>query len=167
MVSGWEVAQRRRPDPSRLATRRLVVDEAWLLMRGGEGARFLFRMSKAARKRHAGLTVITRDVADLLGTDLGEAVVANAASQILLKQAPQAIDDIGDRFGLTAGKRRLLLAARIGQELLISGSNRTSFEPSPPAPSTSSARRGRPTAMASETTCEPAVHPTAPRSRKP
>jgi type IV secretory pathway VirB4 component len=86
------------PDPSRLATRRLVVvDEAWLLMRDGEGARFLFRMSKAARKRHAGLTVITQDVADLLGTDLGQAVVANAATQILLKQAPQAIDAIGVR----------------------------------------------------------------------
>jgi hypothetical protein len=47
------------PDPSRLATRRLVVvDEAWLLMRDGEGARFLFRMSKAARKRHAGLSPV-------------------------------------------------------------------------------------------------------------
>ncbi|SCL56336.1 VirB4 family type IV secretion system protein [Micromonospora chersina] len=115
--------------PSRQAARRLVVvDEAWLLLRDGEGARFLFRMSKAARKRHAGLTVITQDVADLLGTDLGQAVVANAATQILLKQAPQAIDAIGDAFGLTAGERRLLLAARVGTGLLISGTNRTSFD---------------------------------------
>ncbi|MEV0726962.1 conjugal transfer protein TraC [Micromonospora purpureochromogenes] len=115
--------------PGRLATRRLVVvDEAWLLMRDGEGARFLFRMSKAARKRHAGLTVITQDVADVLGSDLGQAVVANAATQILLKQAPQAIDAIGDAFGLTAGERRLLLSARVGTGLLISGTNRTSFE---------------------------------------
>ncbi|MCW3818602.1 DUF87 domain-containing protein [Micromonospora sp. DR5-3] len=115
--------------PSRMTARRLVVvDEAWLLMRDGEGARFLFRMSKAARKRHAGLTVITQDVADLLGTDLGHAVVANAATQILLKQAPQAIDAIGDAFRLTAGERRLLLAARVGTGLLISGTNRTSFE---------------------------------------
>ncbi|MBQ0896034.1 DUF87 domain-containing protein [Micromonospora sp. U56] len=115
--------------PGRLATRRLVVvDEAWLLMRDGEGARFLFRMSKAARKRHAGLTVITQDVADVLSTDLGQAVVANAATQILLKQAPQAIDAIGDAFGLTSGERRLLLAARVGTGLLISGTNRSSFE---------------------------------------
>ncbi|MCX5121988.1 DUF87 domain-containing protein [Micromonospora sp. NBC_00362] len=115
--------------PSELATRQLVVvDEAWLLMRDGEGARFLFRMSKAARKRHAGLTVITQDVADILGTDLGHAVVANAATQVLLKQAPQAIDAVGDAFGLTAGERRLLLAARVGTGLLISGANRTSFD---------------------------------------
>ncbi|MCX4387319.1 ATP-binding protein [Micromonospora peucetia] len=115
--------------PDRLSARRLVVvDEAWLLMRDGEGARFLFRMSKAARKRHAGLTVITQDVADVLGTDLGHAVVANAATQVLLKQAPQAIDAIGDAIGLTAGERRLLLAARVGTGLLISGTNRSSFE---------------------------------------
>lgn len=115
--------------PGQPNVRRLVVvDEAWLLMRDGDGAKFLFRMSKAARKRHAGLAVITQDVADVLGSDLGQAVVANAATQILLKQAPQAIDAIGDAFGLTAGERRLLLAARVGTGLLISGTNRTSFE---------------------------------------
>ena len=120
---------RERHDRSRPQARRLVVvDEGWLLMRDGEGARFLLRMSKAARKRNAGLTVVTQDAVDVLGTDLGQAVVSNAATQILLKQAPQAIDAVGDAFGLTAGERRLLLAARIGQGLLISGTTRTSFE---------------------------------------
>ncbi|MEU8048446.1 VirB4 family type IV secretion system protein [Micromonospora haikouensis] len=115
--------------PQHLSRRRLVVvDEAWLLMRDGEGARFLFRMSKAARKRNAGLTVITQDAADVLGTDLGQAVVSNAATQILLRQAPQAIDAVGEAFGLTGGERRLLLSARRGQGLLICGVTRTSFE---------------------------------------
>jgi hypothetical protein len=85
-------------------------------------------MAKAARKRSAGLTVVTQDVADVLGTDVGQAVVANAATQVLLKQAPQAIDAVGDAFGLTVGERRLLLAARTGHGLLISGTDRTSFE---------------------------------------
>ncbi|GAA3292641.1 hypothetical protein GCM10020218_067910 [Dactylosporangium vinaceum] len=117
------------PGSRRLAVRRLVVvDEAWLLMRDGEGARFLFTMSKAGRKRNAGLSVITQDVADVLGTDLGMAVVSNAATQILLKQAPQAIDAVGDAFGLTVGERRMLLSARTGHGLLISGTNRTAFE---------------------------------------
>lgn len=117
------------PGRARLATRRLVVvDEAWLLMRDGEGARFLFKMSKAARKRNAGLSVITQDVADVLGTDLGQAVVANAATQILLKQATQAIEKVADAFGLTVGERRMLLAARVGHGLLVSGTNRTAFE---------------------------------------
>ncbi|WP_433229919.1 VirB4 family type IV secretion system protein [Micromonospora sp. CA-248260] len=114
----------RRPSQRRL----VVVDEAWLLMRDGEGARFLFRMSKAARKRNAGLTVVTQDAADVLGTELGQAVVSNAATQVLLRQAPQAIDAVGEAFGLTGGERRLLLSARRGHGLLISGVNRTSFE---------------------------------------
>ena len=120
---------REHRDGARAPRRRLVVvDEGWLLMRDGEGAKFLFRMSKAARKRNAGLTVVTQDAVDVLGTDLGQAVVSNAATQILLKQAPQAIDAVGDAFGLTAGERRLLLAARTGTGLLISGTTRTSFE---------------------------------------
>ncbi|WP_194820924.1 VirB4 family type IV secretion system protein [Micromonospora sp. S-DT3-3-22] len=115
--------------PGRPSQRRLVVvDEAWLLMRDGEGAKFLFRMSKAARKRNAGLTVVTQDAADVLGTDLGRAVVSNAATQVLLRQAPQAIDAVGEAFGLTGGERRLLLSARRGHGLLISGVHRTSFE---------------------------------------
>ncbi|WP_043541665.1 VirB4 family type IV secretion system protein [Salinispora pacifica] len=114
--------------PGHLQRRLVVVDEAWLLMRDGEGARFLFRMSKAARKRNAGLTVVTQDAADVLGTDLGQAVVSNASTQVLLRQAPQAIDAVGEAFGLTGGERRLLLSARRGQGLLISGVSRTSFE---------------------------------------
>ncbi|MFC5939995.1 DUF87 domain-containing protein [Micromonospora harpali] len=117
-----------RTTSSPQARRLVVVDEAWLLMRDGEGARFLFKMSKASRKRNAGLAVITQDVADVLGTDLGHAVVSNAATQVLLKQAPQAIDQVADAFGLTAGERRMLLSARVGHGLLISGTNRTAFE---------------------------------------
>lgn len=117
-----------RTSSSPEARRLVVVDEAWLLMSDGEGARFLFKMSKAGRKRNAGLSVITQDVADVLGTDLGQAVVSNAATQVLLKQAPQAIDQVADAFGLTAGERRMLLSARVGHGLLISGTNRTAFE---------------------------------------
>ena len=116
-----------RPQDARVR-RLVVVDEASLLMCDGKRARFLFRMAKAARKRGAGLTVVTQNVGDLLSTDLGQAVVANAATQILLRQAPQAIDAVGHAFGLTAGEKRLLLAARHGQGLLIAGTQRTGFE---------------------------------------
>jgi type IV secretory pathway VirB4 component len=107
--------------------RLVVVDEAWLLMRDGEGARFLFKMAKAARKRNAGLTVVTQDAADVLSTDLGLAVVSNAATQILLRQATQSIDAVTDAFGLTAGEARLLLAVGQGEALLVAGTNRVAF----------------------------------------
>jgi type IV secretory pathway VirB4 component len=123
----WRGVDLPRAGASTRGRRLVVVDEGWQLMRDGEGARFLARMSKAARKRNAGLTVATQDAADVLGTDLGRAVVSNAATQLLLKQAPQAIDAVGEAFGLTAGERRLLLSAQPGHGLLICGTARTSF----------------------------------------
>ena len=89
--------------------RRLItVDEAWLLLAHPAGAQFLLRAAKAGRKHWAGLTVITQDTADVLSTDLGRAVIANAATQILLRQAPQALDQVASTFGLSAGERRVL-----------------------------------------------------------
>ncbi|MDA8285572.1 MAG: conjugal transfer protein TraC, partial [Actinomycetota bacterium] len=96
---------RRVSDPAKRKRRLVVVDEAWLLMAERSGAEFLFRMAKSARKHWAGLTVVTQDAADLLGSPLGQAVVANAATQILLRQAPQSIDTLAEAFGLSAGER--------------------------------------------------------------
>jgi type IV secretory pathway VirB4 component len=111
-----------------LGSRRLVVvDEAWTLLRDGEGAKFLYRLAKAARKRRAGVAVVTQDAADLLGSDLGQAVIANAATQILMRQAPQAIDLIAETFALTGGEARMLLAAGRGEALLLAGSHRVAF----------------------------------------
>ena len=112
---------------ARLRRRLVVVDEAWLLMRDGEGARFLSHMAKAARKRNAGLTVVTQDAADMLGSDLGLAVVSNAATQVLMRQSPQAIDAVVDAFGLTGGEARLLLSAGRGEGLLVAGRSRVPF----------------------------------------
>ena len=98
-------------DPANRKRRLVTVDEAWLLMSEPSGAEFLFRMAKSARKHWCGLTVVTQDAGDLLGSPLGQAVVANAATQILLRQAPQSIDTLAEAFGLSAGERAYLLGA--------------------------------------------------------
>ncbi|MEV0220296.1 DUF87 domain-containing protein [Streptomyces sp. NPDC050704] len=115
-------------NPALRRPRLVVVDEAWLLMREPAGADFLFRMAKASRKHWAGLTVATQDTADVLGSELGKAVVANAATQILLRQAPQAIDEIARTFDLSEGERQFVLTADRGQGLLCAGSQRVSFQ---------------------------------------
>jgi type IV secretory pathway VirB4 component len=102
----------------------VVVDEAWLLMHQGTGAKFLFRMAKAARKYWTGLAVVTQDADDVLACDLGRAVVANAATQILLRQAPQAIDTVCANFHLCHGEREFLLSAGRGEALLLTGDRR-------------------------------------------
>ena len=108
--------------------RRLItVDEAWLLLAHPAGAQFLLRAAKAGRKHWAGLTVITQDTADVLATDLGRAVIANAATQVLLRQAPQTLDHVASTFGLSAGERGFLLTAERGEGLLTCGEHRAAF----------------------------------------
>ncbi|MGA5304570.1 VirB4 family type IV secretion system protein [Nucisporomicrobium flavum] len=110
------------------STRRLViVDEAWLMLRAGLGAQFLFRLAKSARKYKVGLGVVTQDVGDVLSTEVGRAVVSNAATQILLRQAIQAIGAVTEAFGLTEGEQQFLLSCARGDVLLASGSSRVAF----------------------------------------
>ncbi|WP_435158198.1 VirB4 family type IV secretion system protein [Amycolatopsis sacchari] len=119
---------RRVSNPATRRPRLCVVDEAWLLMQQQAGAEFLWRMAKSARKHWAGLTVATQDVGDVLGSDLGKAIIANAATQILLRQAPQAIDDIVRTFALSEGERQFLLSAGTGQGLLSTGTQRVALQ---------------------------------------
>jgi DNA helicase HerA-like ATPase len=115
-------------NPALRRRRLVVVDEAWLLMQQKAGAEFLYRLAKSSRKRWAGLTVATQDTADVLGSELGRAVIANAATQILLRQAPQAIDEITATFDLSRGERAFLLSADRGQGLLSTGTQRVAFQ---------------------------------------
>ena len=120
---------RRVTDPRARRPRLVTVDEAWLLARDLAGAAFLARLAKSARKHWCGLTVVTQDAADLLSSDLGQVVVTNAATQILLGQAPQAIDALASAFRLSEGERALLLAARPGEGLLVGGTQqRVAFQ---------------------------------------
>ena len=73
--------------------------------------------------------MVTQDAEDVLGSDLGRAVIANAATQVLLRQAPQAIGLAAGAFRLSAGEKALLLAAGRGEGLLACGpSARVSFQ---------------------------------------
>ena len=118
---------RRVTNPDRRRRRLVVVDEAWLLMRDPAGARFLFRLAKSARKHWCALAVLTQDASDLLGNELGQAVVANAATQVLLRQAPQTIDILAAAFALSEGEKSFLLSARQGEGLLAAGVDRIAF----------------------------------------
>lgn len=130
MLLALDAIWRQVADPGDRRRRLVVVDEAWMLMHQDEGARFLYRLAKSARKHWAGLAVVTQDAADLLSSDLGRAVIANSATQILLRQAPQVADQVAAAFDLTDGEKAFLLAADRGQGLLCgaaTGSDRAAF----------------------------------------
>ncbi|MGW5721908.1 VirB4 family type IV secretion system protein [Amycolatopsis sp. NPDC003865] len=119
---------RRVSNPADRRRRLVVVDEAWLLMQSPEGAKFLHRMAKTFRKHWAGLTVASQDIEDFLRSELGRAIVANAATSVLLRQSPQAIDQIAATFNLSEGQRQFLLTADRGQGLLGSGTEWVAFQ---------------------------------------
>ncbi len=108
---------------SELKRRILVIDEAWHLMQYEDSARFVFGLAKRARKYYLGLTTITQDVDDFLGSKWGKAIVTNSSIQLLLKQSPAAIDYITDVFKLTEGEKYLLLECEVGDGIFFAGMN--------------------------------------------
>ncbi len=103
--------------------RLLVVDEAWQLMKYEDSANFLFSLAKRARKYNLGITTITQDVEDFMGSRMGRAIVANSSLQILLKQSPSAVDVLADVFKLTSEERKRLSQFPVGQGLFFAGQN--------------------------------------------
>ena len=103
--------------------RMLIVDEAWQLMQYEDSANFLFSLAKRARKYFLGLTTITQDVEDFMGSKMGRAIVANSSMQLLLKQSASAVDVLADVFKLTEEERRRLANFPVGQGLFFAGQN--------------------------------------------
>ncbi len=101
----------------------LIVDEAWQLMKYEDSANFMFSLAKRARKYNLGITTITQDVEDFMGSRMGRAIVANASMQFLLKQSPSAVDILADVFKLTAEERKRLSQFPVGQGLFFAGQN--------------------------------------------
>lgn len=101
----------------------LVIDEAWYLMRSPDSAAFVYGIAKRCRKYFMGLTTITQDVDDFLGTDYGRAIVTNSSIQILMKQSPAAIEKVAQTFFLSEGEKHLLLSAGVGEGLFFAGNN--------------------------------------------
>ena len=103
--------------------RMLIVDEAWQLMKYDDSANFLFSLAKRARKYYLGLTTISQDVEDFMGSKMGRAIVSNSSMQLLLKQSSSAVDVLSDVFKLTEEERKRLSNFPVGQGLFFAGQN--------------------------------------------
>lgn len=106
---------------SELKKRILVIDEAWSMMQHEDSAKFLFGLVKRARKYYLGVTTITQDVEDFVKSDFGKPIITNSSMQILLKQAPSAVDTLAKIFNLTQGEKYVLLNSGVGQGLFFAG----------------------------------------------
>jgi len=103
--------------------RMLIVDEAWQLMKYPDSANFIFSLAKRARKYKLGLTTITQDVEDFMGSKMGRAIVNNASMQLLLKQSTSTVDVVSEVFKLTDEEKKRLSNFPVGQGLFFAGQN--------------------------------------------
>lgn len=97
----------------------LVIDEAWSLLGKAEEASYIFEIVKTCRKYNLGLLLITQDVADLLDSKAGHAVLANSSYSLLLRQKPSVINSVVRTFNLSDMEREYLLCATQGRGILI------------------------------------------------
>ena len=113
---------------SQMKKRILVVDEAWLMMQYEESARFMYGIAKRGRKYYLGTTTISQDVNDFLTSDYGKAIVTNSSLQLLLKQAPAAIDLLKKTFYLTEEEKYLLLESDVGEGIFYAGTKHVAIK---------------------------------------
>lgn len=99
----------------------LIIDEAWQLMKYEDSANFMFSLAKRSRKYNLGITTISQDVEDFMGSRMGRAIVANASMQLLLKQSSSAVDVLAEVFKLTSEERKRLSQFPVGQGLFFAG----------------------------------------------
>lgn len=114
--------------------RLVVVDEGWRLLglegkinENKVGAGWLQLIVKSARKHLAGLVFVSQDVADPLRSDLGRSIVTNSASQLLLRQSSEALDELGVAFHLSEGEKTYLVGCDVGEGLLCVGNERVAI----------------------------------------
>lgn len=98
------------------------------MMQHEDSGKFLYALAKRARKYYLGLTIISQDVEDFLGSRYGRTVVNNSSMQILLKQSTAAIDRVAQIFNLTEGEKFLLLECEVGEGLFFAGLNHVALK---------------------------------------
>jgi len=106
----------------------LIVDEAWSLLQNTGEEGYVFEVVKTCRKFNLGLLLITQDVADLVNSKAGRAVLANSSYTILLRQKPAVIDSVIDVFHLSFAEREHLLTANVGEGLLLMENDHQEFK---------------------------------------
>jgi type IV secretory pathway VirB4 component len=106
----------------------LIIDEAWWMMQHEDSGKFLYSLAKRCRKYYLGLTIISQDVEDFVGSKYGRSVINNSSMQLLMKQSPASVDKIASVFGLTEGEKFLLLECEVGEGLFFAGLNHVAIK---------------------------------------
>lgn len=125
----WEkYVKKNSEDKTKAARKRVLVDEAWMLLPYPEAVDFLNTMARRARKRNVSLAVISQKFQDFYENKEAQAVLTSSDTKLFLAQDKSEIDYIKEVFKLSEGEASYLLTATRGEGLLKVGNETAILE---------------------------------------
>ena len=120
----WEkYVKKNSEDRTKATKKRVLVDEAWMLLPYPEAVEFLNKMARRARKRNVSLAIISQRFQDFYEKPEAQAVLTSSDTKLFLAQDKSEINYLKEVFKLSEGEAGFLVTCLIGEGLLKVGSD--------------------------------------------
>ena len=118
----WEkYVKKNSEDKTKAGKKRVLVDEAWMLLPYPEAVDFLNKMARRARKRNVSLAVVSQRFQDFYEKSEVQAVLTSSDTKLFLAQDKSEIQYIKEVFKLSEGEAAFLTTCSRGQGLFKVG----------------------------------------------
>ena len=130
----WEKYVKKNSEDRRKASKkRVLVDEAWMLLPYPEAVDFLNTMARRARKRNVSLAIISQRFQDFYEKPEVQAVLTSSDTKLLLAQDKSEIQYLKEVFKLSEGEANFLITCFKGEGLLKVGADTAILQITPTA----------------------------------
>ncbi len=120
----WEKFVKKNSEDRRKAKqKRVIVDEAWMMLPYPEAVDFLNKMARRARKRNVSLAIISQRFQDFYEKPEAQAVLTSSDTKLFLAQDKSEIQYLKEVFKLSEGEASYLITAQKGEGLLKVGND--------------------------------------------
>jgi len=120
----WEkFVKKNSEDKKKAKQKRVIVDEAWMLLPFPEAVDFLNKMARRARKRNVSLAIISQRFQDFYEKPEAQAVLTSSDTKLFLAQDKSEIQYLKEVFKLSEGEASYLLTAQKGEGLFKVGND--------------------------------------------
>ena len=120
----WEKFVKKNSEDRKKATKkRVLVDEAWMLLPFPEAVDFLNKMARRARKRNVSLAIISQRFQDFYEKPEAQAVLTSSDTKLFLAQDKSEIQYLKEVFKLSEGEADFLVTCQKGEGLLKVGAD--------------------------------------------
>lgn len=118
----WEkYVKKNSEDKKKARKKRVLVDEAWMLLPYPEAVDFLNTMARRARKRNVSLAIISQRFQDFYEKSEVQAVLTSSDTKLFLAQDKSEIEYVKEVFKLSDGEAGFLTTCQRGQGVLKVG----------------------------------------------